>query len=343
MPALTDTGAARSLVSKLVWERYCVETRRPVCVTTTADLRSVTGTSIPLADIGCILLVGKEVRVYITHIIDGIILGDDALRYLGASIDLADDCVHISGRTFNNIGVTTGLQCATVEQTADYWMSEFPTVFGCQGAIGCNPNVKLQLRLTDDRPIRQRPYRAPLSKRQEIERQVRELLEAGVIRLSTSPWASPVVLQAKKDGSTRMCVDYRKVNSVTVHDAHPLPRISDILDGLAGCSYYSLINLKAGYPSDTCGARLHTENRLLHSSRSIRVYSYAIRAENGASGVSTLYERFLVYWGLTPQQQPGSYQGGEMMMMKSVFWWRKPEYPEETTDLRQVTDETFHT
>ena len=50
----------------------------------------------------------------------------------------------------------------------------------------------------------------------------------------------------------------------------------------------------------------------------------------------------LVYWGLTLQQQPGSYQGGEMMM-KSVFRWRKPEHPEETTDLRQVTDETFHT
>ena len=50
----------------------------------------------------------------------------------------------------------------------------------------------------------------------------------------------------------------------------------------------------------------------------------------------------LVYWGLTSQQQPGSYEGGEMMM-KSVFWWRKPEYPEETTDLRQVPDETFNT
>ena len=49
----------------------------------------------------------------------------------------------------------------------------------------------------------------------------------------------------------------------------------------------------------------------------------------------------LVHWGLTPQQQPGSYQGGEMMM-KSVIWWRKPEYPEETTDLRQVTDETYN-
>ena len=51
----------------------------------------------------------------------------------------------------------------------------------------------------------------------------------------------------------------------------------------------------------------------------------------------------LVYWGVTPQQQPGSYQGGEMMMMKSVFWWRKPEHPEDTTDLQQVTDETFNT
>ena len=48
-------------------------------------------------------------------------------------------------------------------------------------------------------------------------------------------------------------------------------------------------------------------------------------------------------WGLTPQQQPGSSQGGEMMMMKSVFWWRKPEYAEETTDLRQVTDATLYT
>ena len=53
------------------------------------------------------------------------------------------------------------------------------------------------------------------------------------------------------------------------------------------------------------------------------------------------YASGLVWFrGLTPQQQPGSYQGGEMMM-KSVFWWRKPEHPEETTDLRQVTDETF--
>ena len=61
-----------------------------------------------------------------------------------------------------------------------------------------------------------------------------------------------------------------------------------------------------------------------------------------ATVTEAIFTARLVYWDLTPQQQPGSYQGGEMMMMKSVFWWRKPEYPEETTDLRQVTDETFH-
>ena len=60
--------------------------------------------------------------------------------------------------------------------------------------------------------------------------------------------------------------------------------------------------------------------------------------EGSEAAVYTLQvNKVLVYWGLTPQQQPGSYQGGEMMM-KSVSWWRKPEYPEETTDLRQVTE-----
>ena len=59
--------------------------------------------------------------------------------------------------------------------------------------------------------------------------------------------------------------------------------------------------------------------------------------------IQNRYRNGLVYWGLTPQQQPGLYQGGEMMMMKSVFWRRKPEYTEETTDLRQIADETFHT
>ena len=74
-----------------------------------------------------------------------------------------------------------------------------------------------------------------------------ELLGLGIIRPSTSPWASPVTLVPKKDGSTRMCVDYRKVNAVTADDGYPMPRISDVLDSLSGCSTYSLIDLRSGY------------------------------------------------------------------------------------------------
>ena len=77
------------------------------------------------------------------------------------------------------------------------------------------------------------------------------------------------------------------------------------------------------------------ENKILSLQNDIQIKSRAT-TERGEVW-------FLVYWGLTPQQQPGSYQGGEMMMTSVLFWWRKPEYPEETTDLRQVTDETVHT
>ena len=105
----------------------------------------------------------------------------------------------------------------------------------------------MKLQLNNPIPIRQRPYRTPLLKRKEIERQVEELLQMGVIRPSTSPWASPVKLVPKKDGSIRMCVEYRKVNAVTVDDGYPMPGIRDVLDSLSGCSFFSLIDLKAGY------------------------------------------------------------------------------------------------
>ena len=67
-------------------------------------------------------------------------------------------------------------------------------------------------------------------KRQELQLLIAEMLDKDVIQPSNSPWASPVVLVRKKDGTSRFCVDYRKVNSVTRKDAYPLPRINDVLD-----------------------------------------------------------------------------------------------------------------
>ena len=73
------------------------------------------------------------------------------------------------------------------------------------------------------------------------------MLEKDVIQPSSSPWASPIVLVQKKDGSTRFCIDYRKVNTVTRKDAYPMPRVDDTLDTLAGAKWFSTLDLISGY------------------------------------------------------------------------------------------------
>ena len=114
------------------------------------------------------------------------------------------------------------------------------------GKIGKSSLIQHEIH-TRGAPIRQ-PYRRqnPYVRQMEQE-QVEEMLEQGVVRPSTSPWASPVVMVKKKDGSMRFCVDYRKLNSVTEKDAYPLPRIDDTLESLYGACYFSTLDLKSGY------------------------------------------------------------------------------------------------
>ena len=96
-------------------------------------------------------------------------------------------------------------------------------------------------------PISQRLRPTSPRDRETIRVQVQEMLEYGAIQPSQSPWASPVVLVGKKDGETRFCIDYRKLNSVTVKDAHPLPRISDLLESLRGSRYFTTVDAAKGY------------------------------------------------------------------------------------------------
>jgi hypothetical protein len=96
-------------------------------------------------------------------------------------------------------------------------------------------------------PIRQPLRRSSPTQRAEVERQVEELLAKGLIQPSDSPWSSPVVLVDKKDGSKRLCLDYRRLNDVTRKDAYPLPRIDDSLDALGGAKFFSTLDLASGY------------------------------------------------------------------------------------------------
>ncbi|GKD92208.1 putative reverse transcriptase domain-containing protein [Tanacetum coccineum] len=81
----------------------------------------------------------------------------------------------------------------------------------------------------------------------ELSEQLKELSDKGFIRPSSSPWGAPVLFVKKKDGSFRMCIDYRELNKLTVKNRYPLPRIDDLFDQLQGSSVYSKIDLRSGY------------------------------------------------------------------------------------------------
>ncbi|GKA88057.1 putative reverse transcriptase domain-containing protein [Tanacetum coccineum] len=104
--------------------------------------------------------------------------------------------------------------------------------------------VNNQYRAT---PVARAPYRLAPSEMQELSNQLQELADRGFIRPSTSPWGAPVLFVKKKDGSFRMCIDYRELNKLTVKNHYLLPRIDELFDQLQGSSVYSKIDLRSGY------------------------------------------------------------------------------------------------
>ena len=113
--------------------------------------------------------------------------------------------------------------------------------------LGTTRMVQHRIETGNAPPIGQQPRRTSPWKRDEIERQVTDLLQQEKVKESSSPWSSPVVLVTKKDGSQRLCVDYRQLNAATVKDAFPLPRVDDSLAALSGSRWFSTLDLACGY------------------------------------------------------------------------------------------------
>ena len=126
-------------------------------------------------------------------------------------------------------------------------LTEFADVFVEKGPGPGGSHVVKHSITTTGLPIRQPLKRMPVALRDTVKEEVAKMLQQGVVRPSTSPWSSPVVMVKKKDNTWRFCVDYRKLNAVTHQDAYPLPRMDETLESLAGSVYFTTLDLAAGY------------------------------------------------------------------------------------------------
>ncbi|KAL0554397.1 hypothetical protein IC582_008317 [Cucumis melo] len=138
---------------------------------------------------------------------------------------------------------------ADVSLSSELVVRDYPDVFP-EELPGLPPHREVEFAIELEPgtvPISRAPYRMAPAELKELKVQLQELLDKGFIRPSVSPWGAPVLFVKKKDGSMRLCIDYRELNKVTVKNRYPLPRIDDLFDQLQGATVFSKIDLRSGY------------------------------------------------------------------------------------------------
>ncbi|GJY87325.1 putative nucleotidyltransferase, ribonuclease H [Tanacetum coccineum] len=184
-----------------------------------------------------------------------IILGMDWLSEHRATIDCHSKCV-IFGDLNNPEFIYHGFLASIKDTSLDGPHLEshpvvrnFPDVF-LDELPGLPPEREVEFTIElipGAQPISKAPYRMAPVELKELKDQLQELLERGFIRPSVSLWGTPVLFLKKKDGSMRLCIDYRELNRITVRNKYPLPRIDDLFDQLQGAKFFSKIDLRSGY------------------------------------------------------------------------------------------------
>jgi len=144
-----------------------------------------------------------------------------------------------------NSGFSVGSLTINQQKQLDKLLEEYQDLFSNE--LGKCDIVKHEIDTGNERPVRQHAYQRPIAEKKVIREEVEKMLEKGVIRESSSEWTSPIVLVKKKNGETRFCVDYRKLNKITRKDRHPLPRIDDLLDSFQDATCFTTLDLASGY------------------------------------------------------------------------------------------------
>ena len=256
---LFDSGASHSFISSSFVKKHDIPTvllKNPLVTRSPgADIKCQLGCSrVKISLSGVVFL--ADLVVLKSKGID-VILGMDWLTRHDGTIACAARTVSLTNHegtqvTCHTLGckpdpIVYSLEAKTLEEVPV--VDEYPDVFPDE-LPGMPPDRDIEFiieLIPGTAPIAKRPYRMAAGELVELKEQLRELQQKGYVRPSSSPWGSPVLFVKKKDGSMRMCVDYRSLNEVTIKNKYPLPRIDDLFDQLKGAKFFSKIDLRSGY------------------------------------------------------------------------------------------------
>ncbi|XP_045036926.1 uncharacterized protein LOC123477597 [Daphnia magna] len=207
-------------------------------------------------------------------------LGDDVWEDSAESIRGSDSTprgASIPRQAFR-AQVASTLPPANVEKMVEL-LEEFYTSFALkEGELGVCRIAEHLIDTGTAPPVHQSPYKSAWKERAIVRKQVDEMLSRTVIERSTSPWASPVVLVKKKDGSWRFCVDYRRLNAISsVKDVYPLPRIGETLSWMGNARIFSTLDLESGYWQVPLNEEDKVKTAFGHPRRALSVSGYALR------------------------------------------------------------------
>ncbi|UYV74631.1 K02A2.6-like [Cordylochernes scorpioides] len=244
--AFVDTGATVSIINWRLFKR----TRLQLQPNSDIHISQADGVTRTCGSLQTKVRINKLIKPVTLHVMKNfkypLLIGLDVASLFNLLIDVRDKTIYTKIDGLQNPILVNHL-----EEIREHELKELlehnRNVFS-QHAIDLG-KVAIQHKIItkSEQPISLRPYRRPLKEYEEIAEQVKELLEHKLIRISDSPWAFPVVMVPKKDGNKRMCIDYRRLNEITLDDRQPLPHIQDMFDRLHGSRFFSTLDVAWGY------------------------------------------------------------------------------------------------